>query len=828
MTAQSSRQPFTQRSPCPVCNGYESLPRGKGGRCYGFLTEGYAHCTREEFSGGLPLESKSDTYAHRLGGPCRCGVTHIEGAARSLPRSSSRHGPAKSERAAKRSKLGPLGDIYDYQNADGSLLYQVLRYGSGETKTFRQRRPGNDGEWIPNIEGVTRVPYHLPELLAADRNEPVYVVEGEKDADTLRALGFIATTNSGGALHWPEYFAEYFEGRHAVILPDNDPRGIQHARLVAENLSSVAASVRVIALPDLPPKGDVSDWFAANGTVAELKELTDHAPEWGPDETEEPGDFPLTDVGNAERLAARHGVDVRYNGTAGGFFVWNGQRFQRAEEDAQVVQLAIETVRSIYQEAAEEPNPEKRQALARHATKSEALSRISAMVKLASSLPNIRVSATAFDSDPWLLNCPNGTVDLRTGELRRHRREDLCTKLAGAPYEPDAECPQWLAFLSRITGGNERLMGFLQRAVGYSMTGDISEQVLFLCHGTGANGKSTFLEIVRAMLGDYATTTGFDTFLARDRGDRATNDLAALTGARFVSAIEADSGKRLSESVVKQITGGDQVTARYLFREFFSYTPQFKLWLAANHHPTVKGTDEAIWRRLRLIPFTVTIPEAERDKKLPARLKDELPGILAWAMRGCLAWQNDGRLGIPDEVRAATQAYRNEMDVLGAFLEESCVTHPSAYVASGALYAAYTSWCKENGEHAATQRAMAGALAERGMESRLMGKDRRRCWVGIGLRSDEDEVIASEGDRKNSGFPLITTNEISRSSLRENCDPLRSPITSDHPGEEEPVEQGTPASDVAPYEPLEPPCPTCGVELRDGWCPICGDQGGAQ
>jgi len=228
---------------------------------------------------------------------------------------------------------------------------------------------------------------------------------------------------------------------------------------------------------------------------------------------------------------------------------------------------------------------------------------------------------------------------------------------------------------------------------------------------------------------------GTTTFL-RQQGEGVRNDVARLVGARFVSAVEAEGGKPLAEAMVKQLTGGDTVTARFLFKEFFEFTPVFKLWLAANSRPTVRGTDNGIWRRIRLVPFTVTIPPAERDRDLGRKLASELPGILAWAVRGCLQWQADG-LGVPADVEAATEAYRDAMDVLGGFITECCVVRPGAQVTSADLYSAYTAWCEGNGERPVTRRKMGLRLSERGFERRR-GSGGRHTWTGVGLQAARD------------------------------------------------------------------------------------------
>jgi putative DNA primase/helicase len=329
-----------------------------------------------------------------------------------------------------------------------------------------------------------------------------------------------------------------------------------------------------------------------------------------------------------------------------------------------------------------------------------------------------------------ILTVANGTLDLHTGALREHRRADLATKLAPVAYSPDATAPTWGAFLDRILPDHD-VQEFVRRAVGYSLTGETGEQVLFLCWGTGANGKTTFIETIMAILGDFALKTPAETLLAK-RDNTIPNDVAALRGARFVAAVESEDGRRLAEVRVKELTGGDSVSARFMRAEWFTFKPVAKLWLATNHRPVVRGTDEAIWRRIRLIPFNVTIPGPERDPTLPAQLRAELPGILRWAVDGCMAWQHKG-LGAPAAVLAATRSYRAEQDVLGAFIAERCLLAPERWVSSASLYAAYRNWCEDSGEHAATQRALGLALRERGFEDAREGKARSRGWQGVGL-----------------------------------------------------------------------------------------------
>lgn len=439
-----------------------------------------------------------------------------------------------------------------------------------------------------------------------------------------------------------------------------------------------------------------------------------------------------SDLGNAQRLVARHGENLRFNFEAKKFLIWNGSRWE-PDVSGEVFRLAKNTIQSLYADATELADSE-RTELVKHALKSEAEPRIRAMVELAKTEPGLPVGAAQLDADPWLLNCSNGTLDLVTGRLLRFNSANLCTKQVPVAFDPDAECPTWLAFLNRVMAEDAVLITFLQRVIGYCLTGLTREQVLFLLYGVGANGKTTFIETIRSVLGDYAQQADFSSFLLK-HNDSTRNDLARLPEARFVTAAEAGEGRKLDETVVKQATGGDKITARFLYHEFFEFTPQFKLFLVTNHKPRIIGTDEGIWRRIRLIPFTVTIPDKERDKQLREKLQNELPGILAWAVRGCSAWQRDG-LGEPNQVLQATAEYRREMDPLADFLEDRCIIEKMANVTSDALYNCFKSWCDYNCQEPITQKALGTKLSERGFTSKKIRGI--RSWVGLRLYRESD------------------------------------------------------------------------------------------
>lgn len=335
-----------------------------------------------------------------------------------------------------------------------------------------------------------------------------------------------------------------------------------------------------------------------------------------------------------------------------------------------------------------------------------------------------------LDRDPWLLNVKNGTLDLRTGELREHRREDLITKLAPVEYDPDADSPTWEAFLETVVP-NEDTRRFLQRAVGYSLTGVVGEKVLPCLLGRGDTGKTTFIEAVMDLLGDdYAAPAAPDLLLSK-RGSSHPTELADLLGKHFVPTVEVEEGRRLAESLVKQLTGGDRIKARYMREDFFEFRPTHKVWLAANHAPIIRGGDDAIWNRVKKVSFDVVIPKERQDRRLREKLRAEASGILAWAVRGCLEWQRDG-LGEPGEVAAATAEYREDMDTFAEFLAEKCVLEAEEWISAARLRRAYADWCRDTGERPLSWEVVTGRLRERGCSPSRARRRAARARRGAG------------------------------------------------------------------------------------------------
>lgn len=454
----------------------------------------------------------------------------------------------------------------------------------------------------------------------------------------------------------------------------------------------------------------------------------------------------LSDLGNAERLVARHGVRLRHS-DATGFLVWDGMRW-KPDDTREPYRMAADTARSIRAEASELANQAgdsdssdakqlRKQAAEtfRHALKSESEPWMRRMLEVAKSHQDVVVTPRLLDRDPWLLNTPTGTVDLRDGTVRPHQQTDLITKLTAGSYRPGADCPRWKAFLTKIFNGDKALIRYVQGGVGYAATGHVVERVMFLCLGeTGANGKSTFLETIRDVLGDYADEASSELFLSSRWGQEPHGLVAALRGRRFIASSETDEGRRIAEARVKQLTGGDTLTGRFLYRDQFSFPPTHTLFLATNNLPDILSPDQPLFDRLPVIPFEVRIPEAQRDKWLKEHLAAERDGILAWIIEGAMGWAKDGLPPRPEKVAAATASYRTETDRVQAWIEERCNREPKASTESSALYRDFVDWWRWTGQQhkPPTQNAFGRMLTKKEYAQRREGTVRLRD--GLTLR----------------------------------------------------------------------------------------------
>lgn len=421
----------------------------------------------------------------------------------------------------------------------------------------------------------------------------------------------------------------------------------------------------------------------------------------------------------ALKFSQRYGDDLRYTDSWGRWYIWNGTYWQR-DDTRHVLDIA----RQICREASSSCGDEK---LGRHIA---GASTVAAVERLARADRRHAATVDQWDTEPWLLNTPAGVVDLRIGTLRPAAREDYCTRIAAAA--PGGECPLWMAFLSRITDCNAALQKFLQRMAGYALTGITREDALFFLYGTGANGKTVFINTISGVIHDYAKTAPIEAFTA-SKNEQHPTDMAGLQGARLVSASEIEDGKRWAESKIKRLTGGDRIAARFMRQDFFEYAPQFKLVIAGNHKPGLGTVGEAIRRRFHLIPFTVTIPKAERDEELTRKLHSEWGAVLRWMIEGCLSWQREG-LNPPAIVRDATEEYLTAEDCIGQWIEERCEKGPNCGLAVAELYRNYQAWLSQNGEPECDVKGFSQSLEARGF-ARKRSSD-ARSFRGLTLKPE--------------------------------------------------------------------------------------------
>lgn len=631
---------------------------------------------------------------------------------------------------------------YNYPDSSGTLRFQVLRF---EPKRFTQRRPDGNGGWIGNLDGVTRLLYRLPAVVAAvAAGQPVVFVEGEKDADRLAGMDFCATTKPGGSRLWHPSMTDHLKGAHVVLVPDNDLPGERHMQQIAENIQAVVASLRVLQLRDhweeCPLKGDVSDWLDhGGGTHEQLSKLLEESPEWttsrmrdhnhtmdpSPSVTHPASEMEeATDIDLADLFASTHESEFRYCAEQKRWLCFDGRVW--LSDNTNVV---LERVKRLCQEQA------KRESRGRRHVASAKT--VNSVKQLATADRRLVATVDQWDANSFLLNTPDGVVDLTTGETRRHSLDDYMTKITAV--SPHGECPLWIEFLERILGEDPENIAFMRRVVGYCLTGATTEQAMFFAYGKGANGKSVFLETIAGILGGYAKTAPIETFTASST-DRHLTELAWLDGPRLVTSSETEPNRRWAESRIKTLTGGDRITARLMRQDPFQFRPKFKLLIAGNHMPSVHAVDEAIRRRFHVLPFDVTIPTDQRDAKLSDKLKEEWPGILQWAIGGCLEWQRMG-LCVPQAVAEATADYLCGEDSLGAWLDECCEDDAHASETPARLYESWKEYTRRHGEQTGSGRPFWRQLEARGYRKHKTKAG--RSYVGLRLKS---EAFAATGD----------------------------------------------------------------------------------
>lgn len=443
---------------------------------------------------------------------------------------------------------------------------------------------------------------------------------------------------------------------------------------------------------------------------------------------------PCTDSGNAELFAAAYKSKLLYDHRRKRWFVWRDHWWME-DTDGEVERMAKRSARLRLMAAVRMSGDVDKTKHAKWALESESRYRLIAAVALAQSERLLTYDGTGWDADPNLLGVGNGVLNLQTGRLAEGKPSDRIMRHTSAPYDITTRCPQWTQFLNEIFLGDGELIEFVQRAVGYSLTGDTGEQCLFLCHGTGANGKSTFLETIRHVAGGYGWNLPFSAFELKARAD-ISNDIASIVGRRLVTAVETNEAVRLNEARVKALSGSDTISARFLYSEYFEFNPTSKIWLAFNHAPVVADDSPGFWRRIRLIPFLAQFKDGTEDKLLASKLIEELPGILAWAVRGYFKWQQDG-LGVPSAVKQATETYRQESDPVQEFIADCCAVHPEAHIAASVLWDEFRQWTEANGERTWLHRkAFARRLEAHGLRKVRTGHSRTWTWLGICRRTD--------------------------------------------------------------------------------------------
>lgn len=587
--------------------------------------------------------------------------------------------------------------------------------------------------------------------LIGQSDSALWITEGSKKADAAASRGLCCVSLSGvwnwkSGVELADWDKIRIKGRKTYLAFDSDwhenPQVRDALVRLGAMLSRRGASVQYILIPTTDGrKVGLDDYLSGGGNVSGLLECaTSEAPDKHRSNPLDTADYILTDLGNAERFATEHGQNLKWCAKFGKWLVWDGRRWKMDDSGgAIVIHLAGLTIRAMQRAALDIDDSEVRKKVVSWCLTSESVVRLKAMIELAKSTPGIAIAPEALDADRMILNVQNGTLELDTLQLREHRREDLLTRIASVPYtkSDSPQCSAWLKFLGRIHDMDRDKVSYIMKALGYSLIGDNRERCFFFCYGaSGANGKSTMLSTVADILGEYARHTNPETFMD-DFGagkNSASPDVAALKEARFVVTSETSSGKKLNEELVKRITGNtDKIAARHLFQESFEFVPQFTIWMMGNHKPTIRGTDDAIWGRVVMIPFDVSIPPEERDKDLSKRLEAEHEGIFAWIIEGLRHYWDSG-LDKPDCIDGVNKEYREEQDVLGDFLRIAIIHSSGSEVSSSKLYRAYERWARGSNLGVMSSKKFGLSMKERGVKG--VRKTAGMFFVDVSMTAD--------------------------------------------------------------------------------------------
>jgi len=581
----------------------------------------------------------------------------------------------------------PIVARYDYRLEDGSLIFSkyILKSKDGG-KTFR-------------ILPAKKKPalYNLPDIKRARENGfTVYLCEGEKDADRITSLGWIATTPPHGAGKWKDQYTAALKGLDVVIFADHDKVGEEEAAKIAGMISKDVASVKVVCFPELPEKGDVSEYLDDYSKNALESKITSTPVYVKPSDIKE---FELSEFGNGQRFAHFTQGRVKYCTNTKEYLAFNGQRW--AKDSVVVERFAKDVINLIPGEAIFHTTEKQQKDLERHVAKSKKWSGVVGTLNTARSEDGMQVEFEQLDRHPSiskpLLNVNNGTIDLKTGDLLPHSKDDYITTISSMDYNPKATAPRWNQFLQEVFEGDKELIEWLQCFLGYVLTGETCLRLFAILHGSGRNGKSTLVETIAKVLGgDYAKGVPTKTLYASKYESDTNPEIARLVGARFVYASEGKENEVLNTSLVKRFSGDENIVVRALYKEPIEFQPQFTVFLSTNHKPRIDDTTNSIWDRTRLIPFNRRFDDSEVDPSLRKTLLEEQSGILTWLVEGAVCFYQMG-MKLPDcqAITDATQSYRADSDRIQSFLAEACSHNREVRVGVGDLHNAFNKWCEQ-------------------------------------------------------------------------------------------------------------------------------------
>ena len=611
--------------------------------------------------------------------------------------------------------------VYDYTDEKGELVYRKKRFDQPDGSKFFAFYKPNGTKGLANIP---RVPYRLHKLAEA---ETIYFVEGEKCVHAIEQAGYTATTLDGGAQSpWRKHYAPYFEGKQVIILPDFDATGMQYAVKIKRELPHAA----IKELPGLPNKGDIYDWLEQGHTMAEIAKLPAVEPEpeitiedlpdfiqINPFSPENRQRYRWDDIGTSDFFADAYKNICRYCPEAKSWYIYDGQVWRLDVGGAVTSQCGKAFTSYMLDCRKHLEDDEQRENWVKYVA--NRIKKKNRDIMLADASTVYPVSIHEFDKDPHLLNVRNGTIDLRAFTLRPHSPDDFLSKIANVTFDESARCDRWDQFIQEIMQDDRDKAQFLQKSLGYALSGDTSEECFFIFYGnTTRNGKGTTAETTLHILGDYGRTAQPETVAQKQHsgGGAPSEDVARLKGARFVNMSEPDKGLRLNSALVKSMTGGDTITARFLHQNSFEFRPEYKLFINTNHLPRVNDDSIFASGRVKLIPFERHFPENEQDKslKLFFRQPENKSGILNWLIAGLKLLKSDG-LKQPKSVRDATAQYREDSDTTGQFISERLVENTGAKTLIKNVYAAYEEWCKDNGYRPLSVRSLTPELRRRNL-----------------------------------------------------------------------------------------------------------------